>query len=61
MRPTTIQKYNKLCDMNIINKQDYDINRRIDIIISEIQQQLAIWEQEARAIYWPETAKKENK
>lgn len=30
--------------MNIINKQDYDINRRIDIIISEIQQQLAIWE-----------------
>ena len=47
--------------MNIINKQDYDINRRIDIIISDIQQQLAIWEQEARAIYWPETAKKEHK
>lgn len=44
MRPTTIQKYNKLCEMNVINKQDYDINRRIDIIISEIQQQLAIWE-----------------
>lgn len=30
--------------MNIINKQDYDINQRIDIIISDIQQQLAIWE-----------------
>ena len=47
--------------MNIINRQNYDINSRISIIIQEVQDLLDKYEKEARAIYWPETAKKENK
>ena len=29
MRPTTIQKYNKLCEMNIIDRAKYDINDKV--------------------------------
>lgn len=30
---TTREKYNRLCDMNIVDKSKYDINARIDLII----------------------------
>lgn len=33
---TTIQRYNDLCDMNLINKQNYDINARVSMIIQEV-------------------------
>lgn len=33
---TTVDKYNKLCDMNIINKWNYDINARVEMIIQEV-------------------------
>lgn len=45
---TTVEKYNKLCDMNIINRQNYDINSRISIIIQEVQDLLDKYEKEAR-------------
>lgn len=41
---TTVEKYKKLCDMNIINKQNYDINSRISIIIQEVQDLLMKYE-----------------
>jgi len=35
---TTLKKYNKLCDMNIINAAKYDINARVELIIEEVRQ-----------------------
>ena len=51
---TTIDKYNKLCDMDLIQKSKYDINARIDLILADIQQQILKYEEEARAIYGDE-------
>lgn len=30
---TTREKYNRLCDMNIVDKSKYDLNARIDLIM----------------------------
>lgn len=34
---TTKEKYNRLCDRNIIDPTKYDLNARIGLIIMEIQ------------------------
>ena len=56
----TREKYNKLKDMELINASKYDINARVSIIIQEVQQLLQKYEDEARAIFYPESVK-ENK
>lgn len=33
---TTLDKYNKLSDMELLQKSRYDINARIDIILADI-------------------------
>jgi hypothetical protein len=33
---TTVEKYNKLCDANIIDRAKYDINARVEMIIQEV-------------------------
>ena len=48
---TTLDKYNKLCDMELIQKSKYDINARIDIILADIQKQIKKYEDEAKAMY----------
>lgn len=30
---TTREKYNRLCDLNIVDKSKYDLNARIDLLI----------------------------
>ena len=57
---TTVDKYNKLRDMELMNASKYDINARVSIIIQEVQQLLQKYEDEARAIFYPESVK-ENK
>ena len=57
---TTIDKYNRLRDMELMNASKYDINARVSIIIQEVQQLLQKYEDEARALFYPESAK-ENK
>ena len=47
---TTIQKYNKLCETNIIDRAKYDINAKVQLIIQEVQDLLTKYEQEARAM-----------
>lgn len=49
----TKKKLDELRKYTDISK--FDINARVQMIIDEIQQQLAKWEQEARAIYYPES------
>lgn len=49
----TKKKLDELRKYTDISK--FDINARVQMIIEEIQQQLAQWEQEARAIYYPES------
>lgn len=34
---TTIDKYNKLKDMDLVNAARYDINARVEMIIREVQ------------------------
>lgn len=45
--------------MNIMPIAKYDINQRVQLIIDEVKQMLKQYEDEARAIYYPETYKKE--
>lgn len=49
---TTLEKYNKLCDMELIQKSRYDINARVDMIIQEVQAFVKKCEDEARAMYF---------
>lgn len=30
---TTLERYNRLCDNNIVDKSKYDLNARIDLIM----------------------------
>lgn len=53
----TQEKYNKLRDMELMNASKYDINARVSIIIQEVQQLLQKYEDEARAIFYPERNK----
>lgn len=55
----TKKKLDELRKYTDISK--FDINAKVQMIIEEIQQQLAKWEQEARAIYYPESQKEANK
>ena len=37
---TTIDKYNKLKDMELINRAKYSLNDRVEMIIQEVQDYL---------------------
>ena len=37
MKTTTIDKYKKLKDMDLVNGAKYDINARVEMIIREVQ------------------------
>ena len=37
---TTIDKYNKLRDMELINRAKYSLNDRVEMIIQEVQDYL---------------------
>lgn len=45
--------------MNLIQSAKYDINDKVQLIIQEVQDLLKKCEDEARAIYYPETNNKE--
>lgn len=49
---TTLDRYNKLCDMELIQKAKYDINARVELIIQEVQAFVKNCEDEARAMYF---------
>lgn len=34
---TTIDQYNKLTDMELLNSAKYDINMRVEMIVREVQ------------------------
>ena len=56
---TTLERYNKLCDMELVQKSKYDINARIDIILADIQTQIQKYEDEAKAMYFDDEKKSE--
>ena len=56
---TTIDKYSKLRDMELINRAKYNLNDRAEMIIQEVQDYLDQCEKRAREIIGYET--KENK
>ena len=45
--------------MNLIPIERLDINQRVQLIIDEVKQMLKQYEDEARAIYYPEKYNKE--
>lgn len=45
--------------MNLIPISKFDINQRVQLIIDEVNQMLKQYEDEARAIYYPEKYNKE--
>ena len=47
---TTIDKYNKLRDMDLINRAKYNLNDRVEMIIQEVQDYLDQCEKRAREI-----------
>ena len=50
----TTEEYRKRCDMNLMPIAKLDINQRVQLIIDEVKQMLKQYEDEARAIYYPE-------
>ena len=55
----TKEKYNKLRDMDLINRAKYNLNDRVEMIIQEVQDYLEQCEKRAKEILGYET--KENK
>ena len=55
---TTIEKYNQLRDMQLINRAKYNLNDRVEMIVQEVQDYLDQCEKRAREILGYET--KEN-
>ena len=55
----TKEKYNKLRDMDLINRAKYNLNDRVEMIIQEVQDYLDQCEKRAKEILGYET--KENK
>ena len=56
---TTVDKYSRLRDMDLINRAKYNLNDRVEMIIQEVQDYLDQCEKRAREILGYET--KENK
>ena len=49
---TTLEKYNKLCGMELVQRSSYDINARVEMIIQEVQAFVKKCEDEARTMYF---------
>lgn len=46
--------------MNLMPISKYDVNQRVQLIIDEVNEMLKQYEDEARAIYYPEKYNKED-